>query len=500
MRYHALACDYDGTLAHHGRVADETVAALQRLADSGRQLILVTGREVDDLLEAFPQVELFRLVVAENGALLYRPADQTATPLAERPPDRFATTLRDRGVDPLSVGQVIVATWHPNETTVLEVIRELGLELEIIFNKGAVMVLPSGVNKASGLTAGLLELRLSPHNAVGVGDAENDHAFLRMCECAVAVANALPALKERCDEVTSSPHGAGVVELIDRLLADDLAGLRPRLARHDLLLGEREDGKEVRLAPQGTNVLVTGPSSSGKTDLVTGLLERLVKRAYQVLVIDPEGDYQTFPDVIHLGTADRAPTVAEALDALDDPARSVVVNLLASKLEDRPPFLQEEEPAAAIRDFSNVIGVPAPDGGRLRPEDDQALAWWRQDGAEPVVFRYAPGTVERRRHIRKYAQGNLGEDKSFHFRGPDQALNLRAHNLMLFLQLGEGVDDATWLHHLRQGDYARWFRDAIKDEALAAEAEEIQRRHRDDPAQSRARLREAVERRYTAPD
>jgi HAD superfamily hydrolase (TIGR01484 family) len=91
MRYHALACDYDGTLAHHGRVADETVAALQRLADSGRQLILVTGREVDDLLEAFPQVELFRLVVAENGALLYRPADQTATPLAERPPDKFVT-------------------------------------------------------------------------------------------------------------------------------------------------------------------------------------------------------------------------------------------------------------------------------------------------------------------------------------------------------------------------------------------------------------------------
>jgi HAD superfamily hydrolase (TIGR01484 family) len=248
MRHHALACDYDGTIAHDGKVDGDTVAALERLAGSGRKLLLVTGRELDDLLQVFPEVELFDRVVAENGALLYRPADRSTAPLAERPPDRFAAALRERGVDPLSVGRVIVATWHPNETTVLEVIRELGLELEIIFNKGAVMVLPPGVNKASGLAAALAELGLSPHNAVGVGDAENDHAFLSMCEVAVAVANALPALKDRCDAVTDGARGAGVVELVDWLLEDDLARLRPRLARHDLPLGTREDGEEAEEA------------------------------------------------------------------------------------------------------------------------------------------------------------------------------------------------------------------------------------------------------------
>ena len=123
---------------------------------------------------------------------------------------------------PLSVGRVIVATWEPHEKAVLETIRELGLELQVIFNKGAVMVLPSGVNKASGLDAALAELGLSPHNAVGVGDAENDHAFLARCECAVAVANALAALKERADLVTAGEHGAGVAELIDAH-----AGIRP---------------------------------------------------------------------------------------------------------------------------------------------------------------------------------------------------------------------------------------------------------------------------------
>src|SRR5205823_4267005 len=98
---------------------------------------------------------------------------------------------------PLSVGQVIVATWHPHEQAVLDTIRDLGLELQVVFNKGAVMILPSGVNKATGLLAALNSLGLSPHNAVAIGDAENDHALLAACECGVAVANALPSVKER---------------------------------------------------------------------------------------------------------------------------------------------------------------------------------------------------------------------------------------------------------------------------------------------------------------
>ena len=127
---------------------------------------------------------------------------------------------------------MIVATSHPHENTVLETIRDLGLELQVIFNKGAVMVLPSGVNKATGLSAALDELGLSPHNVVGIGDAENDHAFLSLCECAVAVANALPILQERADWVTQREHGGGVIECINQLLASDLRELEPQLARH----------------------------------------------------------------------------------------------------------------------------------------------------------------------------------------------------------------------------------------------------------------------------
>src|SRR4051812_456746 len=230
MRFHVLATDYDGTIARHGVVDRATRDAMERVRTSGRKVVLVTGRELRDLERVFPEIELFDAIVAENGAVIHHPAKKQTRLLAEPPPETFAATLRERGVEPLSVGQVIVATWEPHETVVLETIHALGLELQVIFNKGAVMVLPSGINKAVGLRAALEDLRLSPHNAVAIGDAENDHAFLAVSECAVVVANALPALKERADHVTAGDHGEGVAELADAMVADDLTAIAGRLA------------------------------------------------------------------------------------------------------------------------------------------------------------------------------------------------------------------------------------------------------------------------------
>ncbi len=228
MRYLCLVCDYDGTIARDGKVAPSTIAALRRVAASGRKLVLATGREMPDLQRIFPELPLFDRVIAENGGLLYEPITRKQLLLTERPTKKFVAELKRRGVGPLSVGETIVATWHPWETVVLEVIREMGLGLQVIFNKDAVMILPSGVDKGTGLRIALDELGLSPHQAAGVGDAENDHAFLAVCGCGVAVANALPALKERADFVTAGDHGAGVEELIEKLLTDDLADIPPR--------------------------------------------------------------------------------------------------------------------------------------------------------------------------------------------------------------------------------------------------------------------------------
>jgi hypothetical protein len=206
-------------------VDQPTLDALDRLQGSGRKLILVTGRELGDLLRVFPHIGRFERVVAENGALLYRPATGEELVLAEPPPAEFIAALREKKVRPLSLGRVIVATWEPFQTTVRETIRNLDLELQVVFNKGAVMVLPLGIDKAVGLKAALAELELSLHQTVGVGDAENDEAMLSACHCSAAVANALQRTKDVADIVTVGSRGAGVTELIDRIIATDLQEL-----------------------------------------------------------------------------------------------------------------------------------------------------------------------------------------------------------------------------------------------------------------------------------
>ncbi|MCU1307006.1 MAG: phosphoglycolate phosphatase [Acidobacteriaceae bacterium] len=338
MRYVVVATDYDGTLASNGRVDHATVEALRRTIASGRKLILVTGRKLDDLLKVFPNADLFARIVAENGALLYNPSTKEEQLLCEGPHQPLLSRLRERGV-PVDSGKAIVASSEPHETTVMETIKELGLELQVTFNKGAVMVLPSGINKGTGLNCALEELSISRHNVVGLGDAENDHAFLSSCECAVAVANALPTLKERADIVTKADHGAGVVELIEQLLADDLQSYDSKLTRHRVLLGQAlgyTGYDEVYIIPQRGSILIAGPSGSGKSSAVSGLLERLSRQNYQYCVIDPEGDYDQFLDAITIGTVDHPPDVDQAMTLLEKPEHDLVFNLLGIKLEDRP--------------------------------------------------------------------------------------------------------------------------------------------------------------------
>jgi hypothetical protein len=567
MRFMALASDYDGTLAHDGIVNQQTVEALLRFRQSGRLLILVTGRELADLEAIFPQLNLFHRIVAENGAVLYNAETREKRRLAEPPPKHFIDALHERGILALSVGDVIVATSHPHETAVLDTIRDLGLELNVIFNKGAVMILPAGVNKRTGLKVALDEIGISEHNIAGVGDAENDHAFLAFCECGVAVANALPAVKETADLVMKEDHGAGVVELIDRILKDDLASAGINLKRHDIVIGH--DGPEEILLPAyGSSVLVSGASGSGKSTFTKGFLESLHKREYQVCLIDPEGDYASVQGAITIGDEKTAASEDQASQALQNPSNQVVISLVGIPIGDRPSFfarllprLQDmrlrtgrphwiiideahhmfpAEPGpgaahvppgmsnivlitvhpdhvapAALRDLDIVVAVGAsPDkvlqafartiqipalpahSGDL-PSGEAVVFFRKTNRLQTIKFVMPEG--EHNRHKRKYAQGEIEPERSFHFTGPRHQFKLRAQNLKMFLQLAEGLDDETWTYHLKCGDYSRWFREGVRDEELAREAETVEANENLDAVASRREIKRAIESRYTAP-
>ncbi len=562
-----VATDYDGTLAHDGAVDEATVDALVRLKRSGRRLVLVTGRELPDLIAAFPQIDLFDRVVAENGALLFNPATKTERPLGPGPSPDLVAALRAKNVSPLSVGRTIIATWEPNETTVLDAIRDLGLELQIVFNKGAVMILPAGINKASGLKAALDDLAISAHNVVAIGDAENDHAFMQTSGFAVAVSNALPALKEKADFITAGARGAGVAELIALLIEKDVHAFAP-FKEHGLVqAAESAHRGPVYIRPHGGGALIAGLSGGGKSSLATALIEGMLAAGFQFCVFDPEGDYGSLPAAVSLGDAKAPPRLSEMIKALERPGESVVVNMLAVSVEDRPAafrgfvgvlaemhartgrphwvlvdeahhvlpaerdvnasaspaalptilvtvdpeavaahalervddvFAVGTKPAETIRAFCKALSIEAPALPAPPNEPGQALLWRRREPEPPEFVTPRAPAAKMERHTRKYAEGELGEDKSFYFRGPDNALNLRAQNLTIFLQMADGVDDETWRHHLKSHDVSRWMREAIKDEALAGEAQEVEDADRD-PAESRRAIREAVERRYTAP-
>jgi hydroxymethylpyrimidine pyrophosphatase-like HAD family hydrolase len=245
MHYLALATDYDGTIADDGVVDLSTLAALERLRNGGRRLILVTGRDPTDLQRVMPRLDLFDLVVAENGALLYDPANHEVQALSDAPPLAFVERLRELAVAPLWLGRVIVVTLQQNQAKVLSAIHDLDLNLQITCNKGTVMVLPAGVTKASGLRYALVQLGLAPLNCIGIGDAENDLAFLDVCGLPVAVANAQESVKERAAFVTTGTRGAGVTELIDQLLATDFAEFGVVGERGPVALVADEQGKPL---------------------------------------------------------------------------------------------------------------------------------------------------------------------------------------------------------------------------------------------------------------
>jgi HAD superfamily hydrolase (TIGR01484 family) len=567
MIFVALASDYDGTVAQDGNVDSTTLAALDQAKVIGRRLILVTGRELPSLRACFEGLKRFDIVVAENGALLFNPATGEERLISAPPPEQFVAALRAKNVHPLSVGRGIVATWTPNETIVLTTIRELGLDWQVIFNKGAVMCLAPGVNKATGLAAALAASNLSPLNVVGIGDAENDLAFLSRCGCSVAVANALATVKAKVDIVTSADHGAGVSEFLHGWGVDvtrTFAGLR----RHDLYLGDGAANKDaINLRADNGAILLAGSSGVGKSKIAGLLMERITDRGYQVCVVDPEGDYETLSFLEHVGDTQRTPAPEEVAGLLQSPTTNLSLILLGTDISERPAYfagllgeLRKLRASAGrphwivldeahhlsprdaqvqdtsfpaemssvliitthprmlssaalatvqtviavgdganetIAEFCRSIGESEPPQGP-NPGEGEVLVWQRRSTLEPQPVSIGKAREDHRRHTRKYAEGRLGEDKSFYFTGPAHLLNLRAHNLAAFLQLAQGIDDDTWLFHLRNGDYTRWFRNSIKDDDLADEVQGLESSQ--DPARSRSELAASVKRRYAAAD
>lgn len=541
--FRAAALDYDGTLAEGGESPGAAVLdAVADLRRAGTKVLLVTGRILADLQDDFPDVRSrFDLVVCENGAVIAGLGWNRA--LVAPVDGALVQALRDRGV-PFRRGQVLLACDAADDVAVLEEIRRLGLDYQLVRNRGALMILPAGVSKGTGLYEALGDLRISYHSAIAVGDAENDHALLARCELGVAVANAVDALKEHADLVLDSADGNGVTALLrGPVLAGDQ---RFHSRRYRVRLGTRPDGEPVDIPASQLNILIAGGSRSGKS-YVTGLIaEQLVALGYSVLVIDPHGDHRGLAElrgVVMLGGEDRLPEPAELARLLEHRFGSAVVDLSLLPPDDASRYLSEAP--TTIERLRAATGLPHwvvvdeahgalgqrwqlgallesdHDGFCLasyRPQDLHALALAATDavvilpegdqrGLGPflsvaaelvgldsdevagtlteagprqgvLLTRAAPGNVvvfelDRRRtdHVRhwhRYARSRLAGHLRFYFRRDwHTPTGSAAANLEEFHHELAHCDLAVVHHHAAHGDFSRWLRYVIRDEALA---------------------------------
>jgi hydroxymethylpyrimidine pyrophosphatase-like HAD family hydrolase len=552
-----LAADYDGTIAKDGRVDAPTLDALARVKASGRKLILVTGRRLSDLISVFPGYELFDRIVAENGAVLFDPLDDQSIVFGPAVEPGVIEYLKARATRPIAVGERIIAGWEPDQSIFLQAIEDRGVEAQIIFNKGALMLLPTGINKASGLRAAARELDVAACALIGVGDGENDHSFLSICGCSCAVANAVDALKREVDMVTAADHGAGV-----RWLADKLIELDAKLLTHDrhgLAIGTDAHGDLVRLRPQDGNVLVVGPPMSGKSSLCAVICEAAAHSLYGFSVIDPEGDYLHLHAAAALDCAKHslnATHLQTLLDAKANPVfvlrdvatskrtelfRAAIRTAVSTNVRSGHPALLVIDEAheglstalgldlrsgpltvlvtlapgllshealrsvdcvisfgenadALINEFFRLTGMPLSVSSELAPKHHSAIIWRRYADASMLH----PSSARRRhvRHAGKYASGDVGHARSFFFRDRDGRLLGTARNLRDFVKVSRGLQPEVWAGHLARGDFTRWFRDVIRDESLAAAVEALQQQADLDPVQGIETLAHMIVRRY----
>ena len=351
MKLGVLALDYDGTIAVDGAFNPSVRDSIAEARRCGVAVVLVTGRRLTDLHASARDLSCFDVVVAENGAVLEFPASGRLVQLGHAPPASVVQMLRQRQV-PIAIGDSVIEADAAAAPAILDIIRRLEQPLIMAFNRGRLMVLPPAVAKSTGLRHALFELRLSIHNALGIGDAENDHDLLDACEVGVAVGWGSPTLKAIADEVIEGSGPEAVAAYIRRVCHQSRLSAA-QMGRRKLVLGTEHNGDPVILAVRGRTIVIAGEPGSGKSWLAGLICEQLTLQGYCLCIFDPEGDYRSLealPNVILLGGDDPLPQTRELFRALKYPDVSVIVDLSKVSREEKCEYLRHMLPAlAALR-------------------------------------------------------------------------------------------------------------------------------------------------------
>ncbi len=356
MYCRVIACDFDGTSATDGHPAPELYAALAAARTQGILTLLATGRVLEDVQRACEGESPFDAVVAENGAVVCLCGVGRIIQLGKPPTEKFLGALRAEGI-PFHTGSVIVGTGEQHAKPLLDLIRRIGIDGQLIFNRAALMVLPSGINKATGIRCALAALGRSERNMVAFGDAENDIPMLMSAEVGVAARGSIPSVMASADDRISQPGGAGVALYIRRLL--DGGGTLPTPPRRTIALGKSSSGKIAALPTSGVNFVVSGDPRSGKSWIAGLIAEQLLEQNYRICVIDPEGDHAQLgqrPGIVTFGQDLAVPTPHAAAKLIASEPLSLILGL--SSLAPREQVNYVDQLLAALQETRSATGIP----------------------------------------------------------------------------------------------------------------------------------------------
>ncbi|PAY16128.1 hypothetical protein CKO51_28405 [Rhodopirellula sp. SM50] len=346
MRLRVIATDYDGTIAKDGVLDPAVRAAISNARKRGVLVVIVTGRILSELRHVAGCLDFVDGVVAENGAVVALPNGHV-TLLGAPPPLALIEKLTERGID-FKVGRCVVEMDAELANVAIELIRQLELPLSITFNRGRMMLLPGSISKAGGLRALLDTLGASVHNAVGIGDAENDHELLSCCEHGVAVSWGSSRLKKAAGHVIEGDGPAAVARYIERISAEIRLPVETTTHRK-LILEEVEGETPFEMSIRGRNVLVAGDTKSGKSWLAGLLIEQQILQGYTVYAFDPEGDYSSLaalPNTVVLGGGRLLPH-GDDLSMLLAQGLSVILNLSHLQHHEKREYIQRHMPLVA---------------------------------------------------------------------------------------------------------------------------------------------------------
>jgi len=326
MRLRVIATDYDGTIANDGVLVPVVRDAIANARKRGVMVVIVTGRILSELRESVGCLDFVDGVIAENGAVVAFPNGHV-TLLGASPPLALITKLTEHGID-FKVGRCVVEMEAGFADLAISLIREMELPLAITFNRGRMMLLPPSISKSSGLRHLLDTFNVSIHNAIGIGDAENDHELLACCEHGVAVSWGSARLRESADFVLEGDGPEAVGSYIERISSDIRLPANTSTYRK-VILEEIEGRAPFQMSICGRNVLIAGDTKTGKSWLAGLLMEQQILKGYTVYAFDPEGDYSSLaslPNTLVLGGGRMLPH-DDDLKLLLQQGLSVVLNL-----------------------------------------------------------------------------------------------------------------------------------------------------------------------------